>query len=183
LVITIRTYSIMANTYSPKFDIISTVTNIIDGDTFYIASGGEIRLADVDTPESNEYGYFEASDYLRNLIYNKPVYLNFGNYDKYDRLVCLVYSDYNSTHYLNVNERLVKLHYAEIWDFDDNGFNPYTWSLYLAKPSLDSHLIWLGISTVIGLFMTFIIYRLVLDAVKIATTILYKIRVYINTRD
>ncbi len=65
LVITIRTYSIMANAYSPKFDIISTVTHIVDGDTFYIASGGEIRLADVDTPESNEYGYFEATDFLR----------------------------------------------------------------------------------------------------------------------
>lgn len=40
-----------------EVDKTSTVTNIVDGDTFDIATGERIRLADVDCPEYYESGY------------------------------------------------------------------------------------------------------------------------------
>ena len=47
-----------------EVDKTSTVTNIVDGDTFDIATGERIRLADVDAPEYYERGYSQATDYL-----------------------------------------------------------------------------------------------------------------------
>ena len=181
IAITLRANYLFINAFSPSFDVVSTATNIVDGDTFDIASGDTIRLADVDTPEYYESGYNEASNFLSELIYNKRVYLDVDDIHTYDtlgkRIVCCVYVDYNSTHYLNVNDILLKLNYARIWDHD-NEFNPYTWSLFLPKLDSSTRLKWLGVSLVIGIIMTYLIYRIVLDAVKIITAALYNLRVY-----
>jgi len=181
ITITFRANYLFINAFSPSFDVVSTATNIVDGDTFDIASGDTIRLADVDTPEYYESGYNEASNFLSELIYNKRVYLDVDDIHTYDtlgkRIVCCVYVDYNSTHYLNVNDILLKLNYARIWDHD-NEFNPYTWSLFLPKLDSSTRLKWLGVSLVIGIIMTYLIYRIVLDAVKLITAVLYNLRVY-----
>jgi len=142
-----------------------------------IASGEEIRLADVNTPERYETGYYEATEFLENLIYDKPVFLYFGNYDKYGRLVCLVYAIYNDTYYVNINEILVTYRYATIWDHSDNGFDPYTWPRVIDKPSFNARLSWLGLSTIIGIILTYVTYRILYDIMKFITTILYRLRV------
>ena len=181
IAVTLRANYLFINAFSPEFDLISTATYIVDGDTFDIASGDRIRLADVDTPEYYESGYTEASDFLSELIYNKRVYLDVDDIHTYDtlgkRIVCCVYVDFNSTHYLNVNEILLKLNYARIWDHD-NEFNPYNWSLFLPKLDSGTRLKLLGVSVIIGIVVTYVIYRIVLDAVKIITSGLYKLRVY-----
>ena len=120
--------------YAWEVDNTSSVTNIVDGDTFDIATGDRIRLADIDAPEPDEEGGPEAKQYLSNLILGKTVYLDIDDKYAYDykgegsRLVCVVFISYNTTQRLNVNEKLVRQNLAEYENYD-NEFNP-PWSLY-----------------------------------------------------
>jgi hypothetical protein len=52
-----------------------------------------------------------------------------------DRLVCVVYVSYNSTHYENVNKALLIAGLAEKKEYD-NEFNADTWTLYFPKTDL-----------------------------------------------
>ena len=118
-----------------EIDMTAFVSRIIDGDTFELASGDRVRLADVDTPEVGEVGYSSAKNRLIDLAHGRTVHLDIDDVygtDKYGRLVCVVYVDYNSTHVMNVNKALLVGNYARIWNFN-NEFNPYTWSLYCPK--------------------------------------------------
>jgi endonuclease YncB( thermonuclease family) len=131
-----------------EVDKTSTVTRVIDGDTFDISNGERIRLADVDAPEYYESGYSQAKDYLVSLIDEKTIYLDIDDiytYDysgKGDRLVCVAYVDYDSTHLMNVNKALLDGGYAVISNYN-NEFSPYSWSLLVLKdvvPELTSSL-------------------------------------------
>ena len=97
-VISISVYSSVLSFYSVEIDLTSTVTYIVDGDTFDITSGDRIRLADIDCPERGDSGFYEATDALSDLIYGKTVYLDIDDVYVYDtlgsRLVCLVYVEY-----------------------------------------------------------------------------------------
>ena len=121
-----------------EVDKTSTVTRVIDGDTFDISTGERIRLADIDAPEYYESGYSQAKEYLSSLIDGKTVYLDVDDvytYDyngKGDRLVCVAYVDYDSTHLMNVNKALSDEGHAVISNFN-NEFNPYSWSLFIPK--------------------------------------------------
>jgi hypothetical protein len=111
------------------------VSWIGDGDTFdinYIT----YRLADIDAPELDDPGGPEAKDYLFDLIYNEMVFLDIDDLyetDPFGRFVCLVYLDYNTTHYLNVNLAMVLANQAILKNYD-NEFNASLWTLYLSKP-------------------------------------------------
>jgi len=50
-----------------EIDRTGTVYYIYDGDTLNATSVGIIRLADINTPESNESGYTAATNYLRTI--------------------------------------------------------------------------------------------------------------------
>jgi micrococcal nuclease len=118
---------------SGEIDETTVVSLVIDGDTFDVTSGDRIRLADIDAPEHYEEGYSESKNFLSELVHGKTVYLDIDDIsrtDPYDRLVCVVYVDYNSTYVLNVNEALLEYEHAEIWNFTNNEFDPYEWSLY-----------------------------------------------------
>ena len=113
----------------------AVVTRVIDGDTFDTSDGDRIRLADINAPNSSEPGYYEAKDFLTSLVYEVTVYLDIDDLyrtDRYDRLVCVVYVDYNATHFLNVNQALLVEGYAQIWEHD-NEFSSSTWTLYVPK--------------------------------------------------
>lgn len=151
---------------SPKFDLVSTCTYIVDGDTFDIANGERIRLADVDTPERGEYGYIEAFNALSNLIYEETVYLDIDDIYRtgpYGRLICVVYIAYNSTHYVNVNEALLMTDLARISNYP-NEFDPYTWPLFVSETSLETRIRIAGISMIpsliIVLFLNWVIKRI-----------------------
>jgi len=126
-----------------EVDKTSTVTRVIDGDTFDIATGERIRLADVDAPEYYESGYTEATEYLESLIDGKTVYLDVDDIYTYDyrgtgdRLVCVAYVDYDSTNLMNVNEALLEEGYAEISNYY-NEFDPNSWSLLVPKETADA---------------------------------------------
>jgi endonuclease YncB( thermonuclease family) len=118
-----------------EVDLIATVYKVVDGDTFDAFPSGRVRLADINAPELNEAGGQEAKNALTNLVLNKKVYLDVDDLyvmDKYNRLICVVFVDYNSTHVLNVNKWLVENGYAQIVDYA-NEFNPNTWTLYSRK--------------------------------------------------
>jgi endonuclease YncB( thermonuclease family) len=122
---------------SPAFqtDLSGTVSYVHDGDTFDINNGKTaIRLADINAPEIGETGYSEAKWFLYNIVYGKTVYLDQStlNGQSYDRLVCLVYIDYDSQYYLNVNEKMIESGYAKSVDYT-NDFNPNSWTLLVSK--------------------------------------------------
>ncbi len=124
--------------YSLEFDAVDRVSYIVDGDTFDVASGYRIRLADVDCPETYEDGYDQAKDFLRELIYGKQVFIDSDDVYYYDydgtgdRVVCVIYVKSNSTHFMNVNEALVEYGHAVYRDFY-NEFSPYTWALSVSR--------------------------------------------------
>jgi hypothetical protein len=74
------------------------------------------------------------------LVKGKQVYLDVDDITRTDssgqRLVCVVYVDYNSTHYENVNKALLEGGYAVVWDHDNNEFEPSNWSLYVLKATI-----------------------------------------------
>jgi endonuclease YncB( thermonuclease family) len=131
-----------AYAFSGEIDGTAVATTVHDGDTFNIDTefhiSHTVRLADVDASELGQHLSYEAIDYLIQLVRGKSVYLDIDDvyiYDYYgtgDRLVCVVYVDYNSTHYMNVNEALVVAGLAEVKDYD-NEFNVGSWTLYVKK--------------------------------------------------
>ena len=119
------------STYSTGF-----VAAVIDGSSFQLSSGGTIKLAAVDTPSSGQPGYSESKNYLTILVQGKTVYLDTGassTTDQQDRLLCVVYIDYNSTHYENINMAMIQNSYAVPNSNSSNGFDPGTWTWFVLK--------------------------------------------------
>ena len=118
----------------PTEDFISVyVSEVIDGDTFKTRERYTIRLADINAPEIGEIGYLEAAEYLESLIENKTVILDIDNQtgtDQYGRYICLVYVQYTSDYFINVNQALVIGGYAIVEDYTTNEFDPTIWTLY-----------------------------------------------------
>lgn len=69
------------------------VTRVIDGDTIEIEGGDRVRLICIDTPEVGEEGYYEAKDFLSDMILNRKVILekDVSETDRYGRLLRYVY--------------------------------------------------------------------------------------------
>src|SRR4030066_1147273 len=135
-----------ASAFSGEIDGTAVATTVHDGDTFTIDtefhSSHTVRLADINASELGQPLSYEARDYLIQLVRGKSAYLDIDDvyiYDYYgtgDRLVCVAYVDYNSTHYVNVNEALVVAGLAEVKDYD-NEFNVSSWTLYVKKTDID----------------------------------------------
>jgi endonuclease YncB( thermonuclease family) len=117
-------------------ELTSVVNLVIDGDTFNVTAGETIRLADIDAPERDEAGYAAARSLLISLVANRIVYLDIDDVsrtDPYDRLVCVAFVDYNSTHVKNVNKDLLNEGVVTLFDHSNNEFNPDTWTLYVSR--------------------------------------------------
>lgn len=127
---------------SGEIDATAVAVSVHDGDTFNIErvtnDSDTVRLADVDATELGQPLSYEARDFLKELVLAKTVYLDIDDIYIYDyrgtgdRLVCVVYVDYNSTHYENVNEALWIAGLIEKKEYD-NEFNADTWTLYVPK--------------------------------------------------
>ncbi len=121
------------NVHAWEIDQISSVTKIVDGDSFIITSD-EVRPADINAPEWNQPGGTQATTALTSLISGKTIYLDTDDKsgrDQYGRLVAVVYIMYNSTHYLNVNKELLQEGTVVLDNFKNNEFDPSTWTLYV----------------------------------------------------
>jgi len=77
-----------------KLCITGTVEKIVDGDTIYV-KGEKIRLSLTNTPEKNESGYSEATQFTSTLCpLGSPVTVDQDDkqpYDKFDRMVAKVF--------------------------------------------------------------------------------------------
>ena len=98
------------------------VINIIDGDTFEIASWEKVRLLCIDAPEKNQRGYEESKSFLESLIINKEVIFekDVSEIDKYGRLLRYVYVNDSNNNEIFVNKELVSQGYAEVFPFGDD---------------------------------------------------------------
>ncbi len=65
------------------------VSQVFDGDTFKLADGSSVRIADIDTPEQGECFYQESKDALKKLIEGKDVELrkDITAVDEFERLL------------------------------------------------------------------------------------------------
>jgi len=125
--------------YVYAYTVFCTVTEVIDGDTFYcipkekiagvrIHKDGSIsvRLYGIDAPEKDQpYGQ-EARNSLKDLVKEKTVRLDIKDIDKYERAVALVYVGS-----LNVNLEQVKRGYA--WAYLEYLESPYISEYYSAE--------------------------------------------------
>ena len=91
------------------------VVQVIDGDTIELQDGSRVRYLGIDTPETDEYYYAEATAKNRELVDGKIVELQRGERDRdeYDRLLRYVYIDG-----VFVNAELVAQGYATAYIFD-----------------------------------------------------------------
>ena len=115
-----------------EIDQTAYVTDVIDGDSFYI-QGDEVRLADVSCPEYYETGGSEATEALTSFIEGETVYLDTDQLTgrgPYGRLIAVVYVAFNETHLVNVNYLMWVLGYAEVSDYTNNEFDPYSWTMF-----------------------------------------------------
>ena len=117
-----------------EFDKTSTVTSVIDGDSFKI-TGDQVRLADVSAPEWDEPGGSVATSALNGLISGKTVYLDTDQKTgrgPYGRLIAVVYVKTSNTQYINVNKALLNQRVVSLTDYTNNESNPSTWTLYVS---------------------------------------------------
>ena len=107
-----------------------SVSGVLDGHTFTLNSGETLRLAGIETPQPNQPGYSSSSGYLSTLLpHGATVFLDIDSTRVVTQgvLLCVVYLDYNSTHYENINKAMLQSQYAY-----PNGtnsiFDPTSWT-------------------------------------------------------
>jgi micrococcal nuclease len=105
------------NQLSPTSQDEYEVERVIDGDTIELSSGDRVRLIGINTPESGQPYYGEATAKLKELLGDSKVTLKTDKEDKdqYDRLLRYVYV--NDTH---VNMEMVRLGMATAYEFEPN---------------------------------------------------------------
>jgi len=96
---------------------VRTVTFVIDGDSFTVKGGDEIRLIGIDTPERGSSYYAEARTFLKDLIDGRKITLeeDLDDEDKYDRQLRYAYIDN-----MFVNAVLVEEGYAKVLTISPN---------------------------------------------------------------
>ncbi len=71
------------------------VIHISDGDTYDILTEGNIthrvRMLGIDAPEKGQDFHRKATDYLKSLLYNQTVTIQFESTDRYGRLLAFTY--------------------------------------------------------------------------------------------
>lgn len=94
-----------------------TVDAVVDGDTFVLSSKKSVRINVVDTPESGEPFYDEATEYLEELVLGKEVILHLvgPGFDRYGRILAEVYVDS-----INVGLSILKAGMGWLYLFPDN---------------------------------------------------------------
>jgi hypothetical protein len=126
---------------SAEIDKTSIVDSVINAVTFETETQELFKLADIEftcTDIENSTGFITAKGLLGSLVVGKTVYLDIDSqyitdvFGTGNRTVGVVYVDFNSTHFLNVNQVLVEQRLVTINDVE-NDFNPNDWTHFTAK--------------------------------------------------
>lgn len=118
-----KNFDRLKNYYEIKqiFPLKTTAVQVLDGDTFTIKNGLNVRLLGINAPERGKQNYQESSDYLTKLILNKKLTFEYDKYqdDKFGRILAYVWIDcideiriYCHDDKALVNEIMVKQGYA-----------------------------------------------------------------------
>jgi micrococcal nuclease len=104
-------------TTKPLSDEEFEVEDVIDGDTIRLESGDKVRLIGINTPETGQPYYDEATLKLKELIGDNNVILKKDTEDKdqYGRLLRYVYVDD-----IFINKEMVRLGLANAYEFEPN---------------------------------------------------------------
>ena len=98
------------------------VIEVIDGDTFRMNTGDNIRLLCVNTPEQDEEGYERATKFLESLVLYKEVILEeaetLNKTDKYDRTLAFVYVD-NLGKQVFINKLIIDAGFSDVYTYGD----------------------------------------------------------------
>ncbi len=85
------------NYYQVKqiFPTSTTVTTVLDGDTFDITNGLSVRLLGINAPERGATGSAESTVFLQQLINGKKIRLEYDTYqdDKFGRILAYAWID------------------------------------------------------------------------------------------
>jgi len=110
-------YSVSYEPYVETED--NYVVRVIDGDSFELGNGEFVRLICVDAPEEGEGGYFEAREFLKELVFERVVRLekDVSEVDDYGRLLRYVYVE-GSEGEIFVNRELVRAGHARVYPFE-----------------------------------------------------------------
>jgi len=118
------------------------VVKVVDGDTFDVQLQDSqisedlirVRLADIDCPETRGSKACEAgkkaSAYTKSWLLSTYVFLDLDDKtgkDRYDRWVAVVYLSKDGKPGRNFNKMLVDAGHAEIDDYSNNEFDPWSW--------------------------------------------------------
>ena len=139
-------YSQHFNNSSSKFqlDSVARLHRVVDGDTVWVYSvygfkegqRFKVRLADIDAPERGKEGYEEAKRELIRILHSASCMVldvDSPPYDRYDRVVAVVYVPESPGVLLNVNARLVEKGFARYVDFPGS-FHPENFEYYVNVP-------------------------------------------------
>ena len=92
------------------FALDGRVERIIDGDTMVIA-GKYIRVWGIDSPESDQPGGMEATEFARNILQGKEVHVDEKGTDRYGRLIGEVKVDGADYGTIMVREGMARCYY------------------------------------------------------------------------
>jgi len=104
------------------FSIKTRATSVIDGDTLIMTNGLTLRLLGIDAPGRGKTDYEEATAYLKTLVLDTPLTLEYERYqdDKYGRILAYVFipcrediKEYCRRKKTLVNEVMVKEGFAQ----------------------------------------------------------------------
>jgi hypothetical protein len=132
--------------YTPHVDAVTTVKEVLSGDTFTTTSGATIKLADIRAPQKGEQGFDDSVNFLNSSLRNQlgainftgtQVFLDFDSENESktsDNFLAVAYISYNETFYLNVNEFLRENPSSHVITANSpNDFNPYSWTILTSK--------------------------------------------------
>ena len=155
-VLSVLVYTQHSRNGPPEFqlDAVVRLDRVVDGDTVWVNSvygfkkgqQFKVRLVDVDAPERGERGYEEAKQELNRILQFASCIIldvDYPPYDRYGRVVAVVYVPDSPNILLNVNSRLVEGGFARYVDFRGS-FHPEDFKYYVnvtldARPILDRY--------------------------------------------
>lgn len=98
---------------------------VIDGDTIVLDDGRRVRLVGVNTPEKGVAGYETSKKFVEKLCLDKEITIKVDsekNFDKYGRVLAIVFIENKNLNQILLNEGL-----AEIMYIPPSEFNPRDW--------------------------------------------------------
>jgi micrococcal nuclease len=99
-----------------QYSFSGVIYNVVDGDTvdaeldlgFKLKIRQRMRLAGIDTPERGQEGYSEATEYLKYLVLNKPLFFITYKQSKFGYYLCDIRCEGNYVNQIMIDKGFAK---------------------------------------------------------------------------